>query len=310
MGAALARDLTRGGGAMRTAARALVAATRAPALRGACVAAALASASLAAVAAGEDELVSLINARRAETRGCGGGREAAAGPLAPSPALARADVAAGGGDLGKALGAAGYRAATATTIVLSGVADAADALALVEQQHCEVVRSRRYAEVGVGRAGAAWRITLAAPLLAGDLGDSRAAGQAVLRLVNEARRRGGSCGRQRFAPAPPLAWSDALAAIALAHSRDMAGADYFDHVDRRGAGVGERARRHGYAWRAIGENIAAGQGAPQQVVAGWLASPGHCANILSPDFAEMGSGYALDDRAAMKIYWTQVFGAR
>jgi uncharacterized protein YkwD len=90
----------------------------------------------------------------------------------------------------------------------------------------------------------------------------------------------------------------------------MAEHDYFDHVDRRGASVGERARQHGYAWRAIGENIAAGQGEPRQVVAGWLASPGHCANILAPDFTEMGAAYALGAKAARQIYWTQVFGSR
>jgi uncharacterized protein YkwD len=261
-------------------------------------------------AAGEDELVSLINARRAEPRGCSGGREAAVGPLAPAPLLARVDAAASGGDLGKALIEAGYRAATATTILLSGVPDAAQAARLVEQQHCDAVRNRRYAEIGVGRTGSTWRINLAAPLLAGDLGDWREAGQAVLRLVNDARRRGGSCGKQRFAAAAPLAWSDKLAAAALAHSRDMAAHDYFDHVDRGRAGVAERARQQGYRWRAIGENIAGGQGSPQQVVAGWLASPGHCANILSPDFTEMGTAYALNAQAAMEIYWTQVFGAR
>jgi len=282
---------------MRTAARALVAA-------------AMVAAPGLGLAAGEDELVSLINARRAETRGCSGAREGAAGPLAPSPALARVDAAAAGGDLGKALIAAGYRAATATTLVVSGVADARAAARLVEQQHCDVVRNRRYAEVGVARAGSTWRINLAAPLLAGDLGDWREAGATVLGLVNEARRRGGVCGTQRFVATPPLAWNDRLAAAALAHSGEMAQNDYFDHVDRRRAGVAERAREQGYAWRAIGENIAAGQGSARQVVAGWLASPGHCANILSPDFREMGAAYAVNPRATMEIYWTQVFGAR
>ena len=132
----------------------------------------------------------------------------------------------------------------------------------------------------------------------------------MLGLVNDARRRGGTCGPQRFAPTAPLAWNDQLATAALDHSRDMAEHDYLDHADRRGRGVPERARELGYPWRAIGENIAAGQGSAQQVVAGWLASPGHCANILSPDFAEMGTAYALNPQAAMEIYWTQVLGAR
>ncbi|HSC65957.1 MAG TPA: CAP domain-containing protein, partial [Caldimonas sp.] len=209
-----------------------------------------------------------------------------------------------------ALIVAGYRAATATTVVLSGVPDAREAARLLEQQHCDALRNRRFAEIGVARSGRTWRITLAAPLLAGDLGDWREAGQAVLRLANEARQRGGTCGPQRFAAAPPLTWNDPLGAAARAHSDDMAQHDYFDHVDRRGSGVAERAREQGYAWRSVGENIAAGQGSAQRVVAGWLASPGHCANILSPDFREMGAAYAINPTAEMEIYWTQVFGAR
>ena len=273
------------------------------------VAAAVLLAPSDAFAAGEDELISLINSRRAQTRGCDGGAEAAVGPLAPSPVLAQVDAAAASRDLRKALAAAGYRAATATTIVLSGVADAGEAARIVER-HCDVVRNRRYAEIGVSRDGSAWRISLATPLLAGDLGDWRDAGKAVLRLVNDARRRGGTCGRQRFVPTPPLVWNDKLAATALAHSRDMAAHDYFDHVDRSGGAVAQRASRHGYPWRVIGENIAAGLGSPQQVVAGWLASPGHCSNIHSPDFTEMSAAYAINDEAAMEIYWTQVFGKR
>ena len=178
------------------------------------------------------------------------------------------------------------------------------------EQHCDALRERRYAEIGIARSGTTWRINLAMPLLAEDLGDWREAGQAVLQLVNEARRRGGTCGQQRFGPSPSLAWNDRLAAAALAHSRDMAEHDYFDHVDRSGAAVAQRASQQGYRWRAVGENIAGGQGSPQQVVAGWLASPGHCANMLSPDFTEMGAAYAINAKTKMDIFWTQVFGRR
>ncbi len=263
-----------------------------------------------AFAAGEDELVGLINARRAEARGCGGAREAALGPLAPSARLAAADPTRTGNDLGRALIAAGYRAASANTILLSGVEDAPAALRIIEQQHVDLLRNRRFAEIGVTRQGTSWRINLAAPLLADDLGDWRAAGQAELRLVNDARRRGATCGRRVFGAASPLAWNERLAAAAPAHSRDMAEHDYFDHVDPAGGAVAERASQQGYRWRFVGENIAAGQGSPEQVVAGWLASPGHCANIMSPDFDEMGAAYAVNPKAAMDIYWTQVFGSR
>jgi uncharacterized protein YkwD len=132
----------------------------------------------------------------------------------------------------------------------------------------------------------------------------------VLRLVNEARGRGRVCGARSFAPAPPLGWSDALAQAALVHSRDMAARNYFDHADAAGATVAQRATRSGYRWRVVGENIAAGQGSTRQVVAGWLASPGHCENIMSRDFVEMGAAYAINANSAMEIYWTQTFGGR
>jgi len=262
-----------------------------------------------AVAAAEDELVALINARRAEARDCAGNRAAAAGPLSPSMTLARADANTTAGDLGRALAAAGYRAANATTIVVSGPADAAEAARFIDERECAVVRDGRFAEIGVVRTGTTWRINLARPLLAPDLGDWRAAGRAVLDLVNEARRRPRRCAERSFAAAPPLAWSDPLAAAALEHSTDMARRNYFDHVDRFGASVGQRVREQGFRWRFVAENIAAGQGSPQQVVSGWLASPGHCANLMAPEFTAMGAAYAIQPGSDLEIFWTQVFGA-
>lgn len=58
------------------------------------------------------------------------------------------------------------------------------------------------------------------------------------------------------------------------------------------------------------ENIAAGQGSARQVMAGWLASPGHCANIMNGSFTEMAAAYAIDRSSAATIYWTQVFASR
>jgi uncharacterized protein YkwD len=36
-----------------------------------------------------------------------------------------------------------------------------------------------------------------------------------------------------------------------------------------------------------GENIAAGQMTPEEAVAGWLRSPGHCANLMNGGYSEM-----------------------
>src|SRR5919109_1185606 len=61
-------------------------------------------------------------------------------------------------------------------------------------------------------------------------------------------------------------------------------------------------------WSAIGENIAAGYPTPEAVVAGWMSSPGHRANILSPNFTEIGIGLAQGGKYGS--YWTQDFGTR
>ena len=118
----------------------------------------------------------------------------------------------------------------------------------------------------------------------------------------------GICGERRFGPAPRLEWHEKLAAAALAHSRDMATHNYFSHYAKDGSTVGDRAARAGYTWSRIGENIATGQGSPEQVVAGWLNSPHHCANIMEPDFRQMGAAYFVNPVSDTVIYWTQVFG--
>jgi hypothetical protein len=260
-------------------------------------------------AGSEDDLVGLINDYRAGPRECEGRLEPMAGPLAPSAALAAVDPGASR-PLGDALATSGYRAASATTIVFSGPGDATVVLRFIAQHYCRSLLDPRYSQVGVARLSGAWRINLARPLLPADLGDWRAAGKTVLRLVNEARSRPRTCGPQRFPAAGPLAWSEALADAALAHSRDMAQKNYFSHADPSGHSAAQRATQSSYRWRHIGENIAAGLGSPEQVVAGWLASPGHCANIMAPDFADMGAAYATNAGSTMDIYWTQVFGKR
>jgi len=57
------------------------------------------------------------------------------------------------------------------------------------------------------------------------------------------------------------------------------------------------------------ENIAAGQQTAAEVVAGWLKSPGHCENILTPDLREIGVGVSVSQSSKMGIYWVQNFGA-
>lgn len=133
----------------------------------------------------------------------------------------------------------------------------------------------------------------------------------LLQRVNTRRAAGGSCGsRGSFAPSPALQWNGALTQAAAAHSLDMASHDYFAHDSQDGRTPGERITQAGYAWRTYGENIAAGYGSVQAVVDGWMASDGHCANILNPAFRDLGVACVPGaGTATYSSYWTMDLGA-
>ncbi|MCL2053901.1 MAG: CAP domain-containing protein [Oscillospiraceae bacterium] len=61
-------------------------------------------------------------------------------------------------------------------------------------------------------------------------------------------------------------------------------------------------------YNSLGENIAAGYKTPQEVVKGWMSSPGHRENILNPNFTKMGVGYA-ESNGMYCCYWTQIFAS-
>jgi len=132
-----------------------------------------------------------------------------------------------------------------------------------------------------------------------------------MQLVNAHRAAGASCGaRGRFGATTALAWNDALSQAALAHSDDMMANNFFSHTGSDASNAGQRATAAGYVWRTWGENIAAGQPTVAEVVAGWMASDGHCANLMNPAFRDIGlacvSGTASN---VYRSYWTMVLGA-
>jgi uncharacterized protein YkwD len=132
-----------------------------------------------------------------------------------------------------------------------------------------------------------------------------------------------------------LNWDQELAAIALAHSRDMAERNYFDHVSPEGKDFADRYREHGYSRTtrvgnveyAGGENLFLGnvvksytydqntgeilsysyftlESLADTAVEGWMESPGHRENILTP-FSREGIGVWVDDDG--EVYITQNF---
>ena len=82
----------------------------------------------------------------------------------------------------------------------------------------------------------------------------------------------------------------------------MAAQGYFSHTGLDGSSPGDRARAAGFSGGGIGENIAAGYGSPEAVMAGWMNSSGHRANILNCGYRLLGVGYA-----AQGNHWTQMF---
>jgi uncharacterized protein YkwD len=132
--------------------------------------------------------------------------------------------------------------------------------------------------------------------------------QRVLDLVNQARATGRRCGAEQFPSVAPLAWAPPLETAAQSHAGDMAAREYFAHRGKDGREPRDRVRDAGYASRLTGENIAFGAESAEEVVAGWLASAGHCANIMDGRFRHTGIGFATA-RTAGHIYWAQTFGA-
>ncbi|GAB3390531.1 CAP domain-containing protein [Azotobacter armeniacus] len=263
--------------------------------------------AVAAGASEEAQLVESINAYRAQVQRCTGQASGELPPLADDPRLVL--PAGDSGDLREALSLAAYPLVNAQAISLSGPRDAQAAMTALQQSFCQVLLDPQFVDIGVSRAGHDWRIVLARPLLAGRMGDWQAEGQKVLEQINAARAQPRQCGGHHFAAAAPLAWNATLATAAESHSRAMANGNFFDHKDRDGRTPSDRAELAGYSGALVGENIAAALDSASKVVDGWLASPGHCANLMNPQFSELGAAYAIDPKSDAGIYWTALFGA-
>ena len=126
----------------------------------------------------------------------------------------------------------------------------------------------------------------------------------LLQLVNSYRALGCNCGSEgRFAATASVAWNDKLEQAAIDHSEDMFTNKFLSHTGSDGSNPGTRIKRHGYDCKTYGENIARGYQTEKSVIEGWIKSPGHCRNIMNPNYKEMGA-------ARKGNYWTLVLGAR
>jgi uncharacterized protein YkwD len=130
--------------------------------------------------------------------------------------------------------------------------------------------------------------------------DTSAAIPRVVELTNIERGKSGLA---------PLAFNPQLSQAAQRYSEVLSRDACFAHTCGPVPDMANRIDQAGYGgWTAIGENIAAGYQTPEAVVAGWMQSPGHRANILSPNYREIGVGLAGGGKFG--AYWTQEFGTR
>jgi len=128
----------------------------------------------------------------------------------------------------------------------------------------------------------------------------------ILARLNQLRAAGASCGSAgAFAPAAALTWSAQLTQAAEAHSQDMVANNYFSHTGSDGSSMTTRVNATGYAWTRLGENIAAGYSGIDAVLAGWMTSDGHCANIMDSRFNQVGLVCVSGTSSTMYgSYWT------
>jgi len=239
--------------------------------------------------------------------GCGG-IQSAAPALRPDASLDHAaQLWAKGAKLEHATRDGGYVAERTAGLHVSG-ADTA-LLDTLRRSGCRTIGDRALEDIGIYRNRREVWLVLGSPYAIPARSQVPRLAWRTLVLVNAARARGADCGNRAFAPAPPLRLSATLAEVALGHAADMAAHDYFEHQDRAGHSPAERVRAVGYRESLVGENIAYGPETPEEVVRGWLDSPGHCENIMDPRFAEMGIAYSPGSATRRGLFWVQLLAA-
>lgn len=104
--------------------------------------------------------------------------------------------------------------------------------------------------------------------------------ESIIRLTNDARALQGLAA---------LNENDLLDAVAEGRARDLFSKQYFAHVSPTGEQASDIAQRVGYRYKIIAENLASGIFfRNQQIIDGWMQSPGHRRNILSDDVKDIG----------------------
>lgn len=90
----------------------------------------------------------------------------------------------------------------------------------------------------------------------------------------------------------PLKINEKLNQAAQAKANDMVTRDYWSHITPDQQSPWVFIDKAGYSYEKAGENLAYGFATNNQVIAGWLNSASHRANMLESNFDEVGFGVA------------------
>ena len=150
-------------------------------------------------------------------------------------------------------------------------------------------------------------LSAAAILFAGLWGTSAAASCATPDNVNAMATEiaSGLNASRRANGEAPLRFNRELGRAAMRHACDMLAHDFFDHRGSDGSNSHARVTRVGYNACIVAENIAWGYPRPEQIISGWMNSPGHRRNMLHPRIEEFGIGISQGPRGP---YWVLVVG--
>jgi uncharacterized protein YkwD len=248
-------------------------------------------------------------ARELRRAGCGG-RSGISAELRRDRALdavaARWAAQGGSGRLDVAFESQGARVRQSASLALLRTRPEAAAAAL-RQRLCTELTNRDWTRLGWHADARGLWLVVAVPSQAPRPQDAASIDAEALRLANELRASGARCGSRAFGPAPPLRLAPTLRRAAQDHADEMARYRFLAHEGRDGSTPALRASRAGYAWRVVGENVAAGPESALEVMQEWERSPDHCRNLMDPQFTEMGLAFALNAQpTGHSTWWSMV----
>ena len=98
-----------------------------------------------------------------------------------------------------------------------------------------------------------------------------------------------------------LTFNAELSQAAMSHACDMSVHHYVDHRGTDGSNSQDRVRQMGYRDCLVAENLAWGYPDPNQIVQGWMTSPGHRSNMLLANARDFGVGIVDSDRGPIWV---------